>query len=109
MHQVRFAFFIALFAVPATADAGPCSEEIVRLEKVADQNKVEAFEGPSERQTVGAQLHHQPTPGSVAEAQTKAVDKVDALLKRAKSLDSEDKEADCMSQINEAKLLLNIE
>jgi hypothetical protein len=103
--------FIAttLMGIQASAFAGPCSDEIAKLQKVADETQVHRFVGPTESQSVGAQLHHQPTPESIAVAENMASGRVDAVLKRAKTLDDAGKEADCMTSVGEAKLLLGLE
>ena len=44
--------------------------------------------GPSAPQSVGAQLHHQPTPGSVEGAEHKAREMADAALDRARKADA---------------------
>ncbi len=111
MTRLRFAALVAAAFVSAhtTAHAGPCSDEIVRLQTVADNSREGAFVGPTANQSIGAQLHHQPTPASIAVAENMASGKVDAAIAEAKTLDEAGKEADCMKAIEKVKLLLNVE
>jgi hypothetical protein len=93
----------------ASAYAGPCGNEVARLEALARETNAHRSIGPTAPQSIDAQLHHQPTRQSVEQAQKVAAAKVDAVLKRAKTFDSEGNEAECMKAIGEAKLLLNVE
>lgn len=102
--QVAFAM---LAISGASAHAGPCRAEVARLERLS--HRANAAIGPTETQYVGAQLHHQPTPASVKEAQSKAKTKVADVLSQAKALDAAGKEAECMAAVGDAKLLLGIE
>jgi hypothetical protein len=99
----------AFMGIQTAAHAGACGDEIAGLQKVADATQSRRFVGPTENQSVGAQLHHQPTPESIAVAENMASGRVDAVLKRAKTLDEAGKEADCMNAVGEAKLLLGLE
>ncbi len=110
MINLRFVALIAaaFIATQTTAQAGACTEEIAKLQKVADDTRAHGFTGPTANQSIGAQLHHQPTPESIAVAENMASGKVDAVLASAKKSDDEGKEADCMSSIEKAKLLLNV-
>ncbi len=110
MIQLRFAVLTAAAFITAhtAAYAGPCTEEIAKLQKVADDTRPHGFTGPTADQSIGAQLHHQPTPESIAVAENMASGKVDAVLASAKKSDEEGKEADCMSAVEKAKLLLNV-
>lgn len=61
----------ALAASMGAGYAGPCSHEIDRMQARVD-TKVEAAAraGPSAPESSGALLHRQPTPGSIAAAET---------------------------------------
>jgi hypothetical protein len=100
---------VSILSIQTPAHAGACSEEIAKLHTIADESQAHRFVGPTEGQTVGAQLHHQPTPESIAAAETNAVNKVGAVLKRAESFDAAGKETDCMASVGEARLLLGLE
>src|SRR5262245_61044967 len=90
----------------ACAHAGPCSSEISKIEQaVANPNSGIA---PMARQTVGAQLSHQPTPQSVARAEQKADTHYDEVLSKAKSLDAANN-PDCAKVVTELKLLVGMQ
>jgi hypothetical protein len=64
---------LALLAVILTHGpslAGPCTAEIAQVQAAVDA-RIEAIAGagPMGSQSVGAQLHRQPTPGSMAQAE----------------------------------------
>jgi hypothetical protein len=90
----------------AIAHAGPCSSEIEKIEKlVANPNSGIA---PTARQTVGAQLNHQPTPQSVARAEQKADAHYDEVLSKAKALDAANN-SDCKKVVDDLKLLVGMQ
>jgi hypothetical protein len=86
----------AAFAASTMAGyAGPCSNEIDRMQARIDA-RVEAVARtrPSAPETPGARLHHQPTPGSIAAAESKRgdvsshmVEAVEAAMARARKAD----------------------
>jgi hypothetical protein len=93
---------IPLYAVvlySATAHAGPCSDEIARLETVLNQAKADREPALSAPETLGARLHRQPTPQSVEKATNGAEEKVELALAAARKLDSEGKDAACMATL----------
>ena len=60
------------FLVTLPCEAGPCSEDITRMQTNIDAKlKAVAAAEPSQKQSAGAQLHRQPTPLSMAEAEGK--------------------------------------
>jgi hypothetical protein len=50
-------------------------------------------------ESVGAMLHHQPTPDSVAKAQRESVKRVENSLATARGLRSEGKRSQCISML----------
>jgi hypothetical protein len=61
---------LALSTLPATA--GPCLQEIARVQSQIDAKlAARAAAGPTARESSGALLHHQPTPGSIAAAEAR--------------------------------------
>ena len=92
---------VPLLTLPC--QAGPCTDEITRTIAHLDARlaaKVAA--GPSAKQRVKAQLHHQPTPGSKIKAAVElgdlsqeTVDKVRAALRRAEAADKAGDKAAC--------------
>jgi len=65
--------------------------------------------GPTAPQTLGAQLHHQPTPGDVTHAEHIANKDADAALDRARKADAKGNAAGCSAAIGEAKRLYGID
>ena len=64
---------------------------------------------PSAPQSVGAQLHHQPTPGSVQSAERTANADGEAALARARKADAEGNAGACAKALTEARALYGIE
>jgi hypothetical protein len=84
---------------PVAAHATPCGDQIARLE--AAQSEVV----PYTRQSVGAQLHHQPTPGTVSNAESEAKRQLSTALATARKLDSEGKDSECIATLDKAGLI----
>jgi hypothetical protein len=84
----------------APAQPGPCTSEILRVEKaVSEPNSPYT---PTARQSIGAQTGRQPTPSSVAQAEEKADAAYKVALDRARALDSQDN-PDCAQAVKELK------
>jgi hypothetical protein len=94
-----------LLAVVDSAQAGPCTQEIAYLETVARASTANPLAGPSGRQTIAAQLGHQPTPASVAASEQEAQIGLQATLARARALDAQGR-ADCIEPVHAAGLML---
>jgi hypothetical protein len=90
------------FASPALATA--CMDEIVRLEQRLRDSRAKPADQPTGKQTVGAQLGHQPTPKSVAEADANADKAVQRILNRAKAFGAESTAGECQKEVAEARL-----
>ena len=86
----------------ASAHAGPCSAEIAQFEQTVRQSANTSGAGPMAGQSVGAQLHRQPTPGSVKRAEESARATFDETLARAKSLDAQG-DAGCARALADAQ------
>lgn len=69
--------------------AGPCGEEIARFELTLQQLRGNPVAGPTARQSIGAQLGHQPTPASVAATENRADARAKAALARARKFDAQ--------------------
>jgi hypothetical protein len=93
---------IALGLAMTSAYASACSDEIAQLEKAISEKSAAA--APTARQSVGAQLGHQPTPESIRRAEATATTGVDDILNRAKALDAEGKTKECMDLVATARL-----
>jgi hypothetical protein len=92
----------------SAALSGPCTAQIAQLEQqisVAPGPET----GPTAPQTVGAQLHRQPTPGTVEHAEHVANTDADAALDRARKADAAGNAAECNTAIVEAKRLYGID
>jgi hypothetical protein len=103
--RVAFVFIAALcgFAV-ASANASECSTQVAQLQQSVAGSPGIVGTAP---QSLGAQLDHQPTPASVANAKQNARSDVIAVLERAKDFDAEGKASECWDALGKAKLLLN--
>lgn len=95
------------------AQAGPCTTQILQVEQQIRQAQAASPPGgagePSAPQSVGAQLHHQPTPGSVQRAEHEANADGDAALARARKADAAGDASACAKALAEAKALYGVE
>lgn len=84
--------------------AGPCTKDIARLEAEVRAAEANPNAGPSAPQSLAADLEHQPTPESVAAAKKQAEAAFEAVLARAKDLDSRG-DPTCREVLAEARLI----
>jgi hypothetical protein len=91
----------------SAAQSGPCAEQIAQLERQV-ANIAPGPQSPTGQQSVGAQLHRQPTPGSVEHAERVANTDADDALARAKKADAEGNAADCSEALRQARDLYGI-
>jgi hypothetical protein len=98
----------AVYLGAASAHAGPCTNEIAQFEQAVRQSASDPNAGPFARQTIGAQLDRQPTPGSVKRAEARAQATFKATLARAKRLDARGDRAGCTSALAAAKRMYNL-
>jgi hypothetical protein len=92
----------------ASAHAGPCSNDIARFEAAVRRSAGNPDAGPFARQSIGAQLGHQPTPGSVKRAEAQAQGTFEGALARAKRLDARG-DRGCARALNAAKRMYNLQ
>lgn len=96
---VMLAAIMAFVAFGAAAHAGPCATQISQVERQIQTLAAASPPGgagdPSAPQSVGAQLHHQPTPGSVESAEHEANADGEAALARARKADDEGNASVC--------------
>jgi hypothetical protein len=92
----------------ASAHAGPCTGDIARFEAAVRQSAGNPDAGPFARQSVGAQLGHQPTPGSIKRAEAQAQGTFQAALARARRLDARG-DRGCARALNTAKQMYNLQ
>jgi hypothetical protein len=99
----------ALIGGATTAHAGPCTAQIAVVEQQVKRTPPGPETGPTGPQTLGAQLHYQPTPGDVAHAERVANKDADAALDRARTADAAGDAAGCNAALNQAKRLYGID
>src|SRR6188472_4331679 len=94
---------VALAASTSASYAGPCSHEIDRLlAEINSKLEAKVAAGPSARESTSATTHRQPTPGSIAAAETKLgdvssqkVEAVAAAMARARKADHAGHQSAC--------------
>jgi len=95
----------------AAANAGPCTAEIQKVEaqirRAAAMPAPAGTGEPTAPQSIGAQLHHQPTSQSVKSAVARADADAAAALDRARRADAEGK-PECRKELEIAKQLYGI-
>jgi hypothetical protein len=99
----------ALLGTAGTAHSGPCTTQIALVEQQVRAAASGPESGPTGPQTLGAQLHHQPTPEDVAHAERVANKDADAALARARQADAAGDAAGCHAALSEAKRLYDID
>jgi hypothetical protein len=111
-HIVAFAA-VALIGGSVASYAGPCTTQISQVEQRIRAAQASSPPGgagdPSAPQSVGAQLHHQPTPGSVQSAERMANADGEAALVRARNADAAGNAAACTKALMEAQAIYGIE
>jgi hypothetical protein len=85
-----------------TAHSGPCTAQIAQLEQQI-WHVSSSKSGPTAPQSIAAQLHHQPTPESVQNAERKANADAGAALQRARQADTDGNPVACAKALGEAK------
>ena len=92
----------------ATANAALCAGQIVafRGSLPHDRNGEPTFVGTA-RQSIAAQLEHQPTRESVERAKRESRAQILAILVQAEALDLEGKRKECLDAFARAKLMLD--
>jgi hypothetical protein len=92
-----------------TALSGPCTTQIGQLEaQVANASPSSPTAGPTADQSVDAQLHHQPTPSTVGQAEHVANKDGDAAIERAKKADAANDAAGCNAALVVARQLYDL-
>lgn len=103
--KMSTAFFVVLASVitAASATASPCGGQILQFEQAMQQRPDLVATAP---QSIDAQLEHQPTPSSVAQAEATAKGNVLSALDKAKALDAEGQDGECLVALARARILL---
>jgi hypothetical protein len=100
---------VALIGAHAAAQAGPCTTQIAQLQTQIGRLATGPEGGPSGPQSIGAQLHHQPTPGAVQHAQAAANADADAALDRARKADAQSDSRGCQDALRQARELYGLD
>jgi hypothetical protein len=100
---------VALIGAGGIAHAGPCTTQIAQLQQQISLAASSPDIGPTAPQTVGAQLHHQPTPGAVEHGEIIANADADAALDRARKADANGQADACDQALREARRLYGID
>ena len=103
------ASILGLLTLPC--QAGPCTKDIQSMQARIDAHLGKtAAAGPSAKQSVGAQMHRQPTPGSMANAERQlgelspeTIVKVNAAMDRAEKADAAGDAAACTKALAEVE------
>jgi hypothetical protein len=66
----------------AASYAGPCTEEIGRIQRRVDE-KIEAAAGPAARERHAATVHREPTPASIAAVIGAAIEHAAAVIEES--------------------------
>jgi hypothetical protein len=102
--KITTALVCAVLAFAATnALGGPCTSDIADFEAAIRNSQGNPFAGLTAPQSVGAQLEHQPTPSSVAQAQAQLKKNFAATMARAKRYDTQGNRPGCTSELAKAK------
>jgi hypothetical protein len=103
-----FAASTILLCGLGAAHSGPCKTQIAQLEQQIKATAPGPESGATGPQTLGAQLHYQPTPRDVEHAERIANKDGEAALDRAKKADATGDAAGCNKALVEAKRLYDI-
>jgi hypothetical protein len=95
----------SLLGASGVAHSGPCTAQIAQVEQQIAVAPPGPQSGPTAPQTLGAQLHHQPTPADVEHAERFASKLWHAALMRAVKADAAGDATGCRAALNEAKNL----
>jgi hypothetical protein len=99
----------AFVLVGAGAQAGPCSTQIAQLQKQIGRSAEGPDNGPSAPQSLGAQLHHQPTPGAVQNAENRADADAAAAFESARRADAAGDADACRKALDQTRRLYGID
>lgn len=110
--RIAFLTAVAVIVGAAPSKAGPCTAEISQVEQQIRKAQAASRPGgagePTAPQSIGAQLHHQPTPQAVESAESKARADAEAALDRARKADADGNVSACAKALKEARQLYGI-
>ena len=116
MKFVRSVAVACIVIVPSMSAgyAGPCSQEISRIQTLIDAKLEAAAGGSSGVESNAATLHRQPTPRSIATAEVglgtlskEQAEAVGAAMTRAREADNAGDQAACEQALSDARHALN--
>ena len=98
---------VAILSIGA-ANAASCAQDIEKFQNALprDENGDPTFVGTA-RQSIAAQLEHQPTPISVERAKKDAQSQILRTLAEGQALDSQGRPGECREAMARAKILLS--
>jgi hypothetical protein len=103
-RKITAALVCAVLALAASnALAGPCTSDIADFEAAIRASQGNPLAGLTAPQSVGADLSHQPTPASVAQAQQRLKKSFAATMARAKRYDAQGNGLGCTRELAKAK------
>ena len=103
-RKITAALVCTVLALAATnALAGPCTSDIADFEAAIRSSQGNPLAGLTAPQSVGADLSHQPTPASVAQAQARLKKSFAATMARAKRYDAQGNRLGCTRELAKAK------
>jgi len=95
------------------AQAGPCTAQIAQVKQEISKAQAASSPGgagtPSAQQSIGAQLHHQPTVQSIQRAEDTAAAQAAEALDRASVADKRGDAQACESALHDAKELYGLQ
>jgi hypothetical protein len=111
IRQLMVLSALALVASVCASHAGPCLPEIDRMQGRVDAKlQALASTGPSAPESSAALLHRQPTPGSIAAAESKlgeiSAAAIAAAMTRAREADRGGNQSACEQALAEVQRLL---
>jgi hypothetical protein len=95
---------VSNFLAYGVAQAGPCTADLAQFETLMRQSAGDPNAGLAAPQSIGAELNHQPTLGSVRRAESRLRSTFAARMARAKYLDGQD-DPRCAISLRAAKKL----
>ena len=111
-HRSLIAFAAVFAASTSACYAGPCSQDIARLQAAADATAAVAA-GPSAPESGEARMHHQPTPRSIATAESEVggfspeqQKAFAAAITRAREADNASDESACKQAVADVERIL---
>ena len=114
MRRYMASYTLALVLLPLPCLAGPCASDIDAMQmNIASKLSSIAAAGPAVDQTVGAQMHRQPTPDSVAtresalgEVSASKIEEVKNAMARARQADAAGDKTLCERALNDVQRAL---